>query len=977
MLIGEKASGVSLHGREGWKSMGHDTAIIHDGGTLGERMRAFDWSASPLGPPMDWPPALRTLVGIMLGSKQPMFAVWGDDFTLLYNDAYCSVLGHKDRDALGRNFLDVWTEARGDLLPLVLRAYAGQSVHMDDITLIVDREGLDPEAHFAFSYTPVRDEGDVVRGFFCACAETTEVVMANRKQAFRLELEDALRGLDDAEAIMDAALSALGRHLGANRAGYAEVQLDGETVVLSSGYADGVAHIGGTYRLDDFGGSNVARQRRGLTTTVADVVLDPDLDADTYLAIEIRAFVSVPVIRSGRLAATLFVNQSTPRRWSEADVAMVEGVASRVGDTVQRVRAEHEAQASAARFQALTEALPNQVWTATPEGAVDWVNERTIAYCGVKDMLADGRSWVDVVRPDDVGDAMQRWQASLASGDVYETEFRIRRFDGQDRWHIVRALPERDVVGRIARWIGTNTDIDDQKRAELALAEAKEAAEEANLAKSTFIANMSHELRTPLSAIIGYSEMMAEEIADGCEVADLAADMAKVEGNARHLLGLINDVLDLSKIESGKMEVYAEDFDVEATLREVAETVAGLVGKKKNRLALDLAPDLGKAHTDVTKLRQVLLNLLSNAAKFTEGGTITLGASRVVGVDGDRLQFSVSDTGIGMNAEQLAKLFQRFTQADQSTTRKFGGTGLGLSITRAFADMLGGEVNVHSVSGEGSTFTLALPAMHASGTIAEALPDPESTPDIAGPGDLVLVIDDDADQRALMTRFLHREGFRVQVAMDGRKGLALAKRLRPRAILLDVMMPGIDGWSVLTELKSDPELSGTPVVMVTSVDQRSLAASLGASDYMLKPVRWNRFRDVMERFRTASGGILLVEDDVDIRAALRGVLEDDGWDVSEAGNGREALTAAGTRRPEVVLLDLNMPVMDGFEFLAELRRMPGCDRVPVVVLTARDLSNDDRRRLRGASQVLNKGDVSLRDLVGRLHGLASQGPDQA
>ena len=954
--------------------MGHDTAIIHDGGTLGERVRAYNWSATPLGPPMDWPPALRTLVGIMLGSKQPMFAVWGVEFTLLYNDAYRSVLGHKDRDALGRSFLDVWTEARGDLLPLVLRAYAGQSVHMDDITLIVDREGLDPEAHFAFSYTPVRDEDDVVRGFFCACAETTDVVMANRKQAFRLELEDALRGLDDAEAIMDAALSALGRHLGANRAGYAEVQPDGETVVLSSGYTDGVAHIGGTYRLDDFGGLNVARQRRGSTTTAHDVLLDPDLDADTYLAIETRAFVSVPVIRSGRLAATLFVNQSTPRRWSEADVGLVEGVASRVGDAVQRVRAEHEAQASAARFQALTEALPNQVWTATPDGAVDWVNGRTIDYCGVQDMLADGRSWVDVVHPDDVAGAVRQWQACLVSGHVYETEFRIRRFDGENRWHLVRAIPERNAAGSTVRWIGTNTDIDAQKLAELALAEAKNAAEEANVAKSTFIANMSHELRTPLSAIIGYSEMMAEEIADGCEVVDLAADMAKVEGNARHLLGLINDVLDLSKIESGKMEVYAEDFGVEAILREVAGTVSGLVEKKKNRLVLDLAADLGVAHTDVTKLRQVLLNFLSNAAKFTEGGTITLGASRHTRPDGGWLRFEVSDSGIGMTREQLAKLFQRFTQADQSTTRKFGGTGLGLSITRAFTDMLGGEVNVESIAGEGSTFTLTLPATYTSGRIEDALPDPDPVPEEAGVGDLVLVIDDDADQRALMTRFLHREGFSVQVATDGRRGLALAKRLRPRAILLDVMMPGIDGWSVLTELKSDPELSEIPVVMVTSVDQRSLAASLGASDYMIKPVRWNRFREVMDRFRTMSDGILLVEDDAEVRAALRGVLEDDGWDVAEAGNGREALALAETRRPEVVLLDLNMPVMDGFDFLAELRRIPGCAEVPVVVLTARDLTNDDRRRLRGASQVLNKGDVSLRDLVGRLHGLASQSP---
>ena len=947
------------------------SAAFHDGGVLGERMRAFQWTATPLGPPEHWPTALRTLVGIILGSKQPMFAVWGPGLTLLYNDAYRPVLGHKDRHALGRSFLDVWDEIRADLAPLIERAFAGEAVHMDDITLMMDREGLEPEAHFAFSYTPVRGDDDKVCGFFCACTETTEMVMANRRQAFRLELEDVLRGVDAAEAIMSGAVSALGRHLAASRVGYAEVRDDGSTVVLASGYADGVAPLDGTYDLDDFGPKNVARQRRGITTVVGDVLADDDFDAARFAGIETRAFVSVPLLRAGRLAATLFVNQAAPRRWSQADVALIEAVAARVGDAVQRVRAEHEARDSATRFRTLTEAIPNQVWTATPDGVVDWANERTLAYRGVRDPRAGGTSWTDLVHADDVDTALAAWMAALRSGDIYETEFRIRRHDGQNRWHLVRALPERDAAGTVVRWIGTNTDIDDQKRAELALADAKAVAEEANLAKSTFIANMSHELRTPLSAIIGYSEMMAEEIADGCDGADLAGDMAKVEGNARHLLGLINDVLDLSKIESGKMEVYAEDFDVEPTLRELATTVGSLIGKKGNRLELALVPGLGTAHTDVTKLRQVLLNLLSNAAKFTEQGTITLGASRAPGPAGtDRLVFTVSDTGIGMTPEQVANLFQRFTQADASTTRKFGGTGLGLSLTKAFADMLGGEVSVDSAAGQGSTFTFALPAAYTCADTGEALPDPESAPDAAGGHDLILVIDDDADQRALMTRFLNREGFRVQVAAEGRKGLALAKSLHPRAILLDVMMPGVDGWSVLSELKDDPELSDIPVVMVTSVDQRSLAASLGAADYMLKPVRWDRFRGVMDRFRTPVGGMLLVEDDAGIRATVRSILEQDGWEVAEAADGREALERAGERRPEVVLLDLNMPVMDGFDFLAAFRELPGCGDVPVVVVTARDLSRDDRRRLRGASQILNKGDISLRALVERLQKLA-------
>ncbi|RYC29334.1 response regulator [Lichenibacterium minor] len=627
--------------------------------------------------------------------------------------------------------------------------------------------------------------------------------------------------------------------------------------------------------------------------------------------------------------------------------------------------------ASEERFRAAAERVGDIIWSTDARGEMRRPQAYWQRFTGQTMAECQGAGWTAAIHPEDLGPTLSAWRDATATEGLFDFEHRVLRHDGAYRVCSVRAGPVRDRDGTVREWVGVHEDVTERREAEVALRQARDAAEEANLAKSTFLANMSHELRTPLSAIIGYSEMMGEEIADGCEGADLASDMAKVEGNARHLLGLINDVLDLSKIESGKMEVYAEDFDVGSTLREVAGTVESLVGKKGNRLALDLAPDLGTARTDVTKLRQMLLNLLSNAAKFTENGTITLGASRVARSDGEWLRFTVSDTGIGMTPEQLAKLFQRFTQADASTTRKFGGTGLGLSLTRAFADMLGGEVGVGSVAGQGTTFSLSLPATRAD-EADESLPDPELPTEGAGAGDLVLVIDDDADQRTLLTRFLHKEGFRVQVAGDGRKGLALARRLRPRAILLDVMMPGIDGWSVLTDIKVDPDLSETPVVMVTSVDQRNLADSLGAAEYMVKPVRWDRFRDVMGRFRSSSGGILVVDDSDDARAAVCSMLADDGWMVTEAMDGREGLARAGERRPDVVLLDLNMPVMDGFDFLAELRRIPGCAEVPVVVLTARSLPNDDHRRLRGASQVLNKGDIGMRALVDRLHGLADR-----
>ncbi len=561
-------------------------------------------------------------------------------------------------------------------------------------------------------------------------------------------------------------------------------------------------------------------------------------------------------------------------------------------DWEERVRHSEE------RFRLLVDTAATIIWTTDPsKGEFQNPQPRWTAFTGQSFEQARGRGWLEVVHPDDRAHTLEAWLHASATRSPYQLEHRLRRADGAWRHMAVHGVPLLDEDGAVREWVGTHTDITERKQAEEAMQAARDEAEEANKAKSTFIANMSHELRTPLSAIIGYSEMLQEEIEDGSDAAGIAKDVGKIEANARHLLGLINDVLDLSKVESGKMEVYAETFDAAEMVRSVAATVQGLVEKKGNALVVRLTPDLGAMHSDVTKTRQMLLNLLSNAAKFTEGGTITLSAEREVapdriGADGehkaDRLVFQVSDTGMGMTEEQLAKLFQRFQQADASTTRKFGGTGLGLSLTRAFSAMLGGSVEVESRPGHGSTFTVRLPAR---------LPDPDEDVDgqaeasggsaqgVLDPGkEIVLVIDDDPAQRDLMSRFLEREGFSARAAANGPEGIELARALRPRAILLDVMMPGMDGWSVLSALKADPALDSIPVVMVTFVSERGLAAALGAADFVLKPVEWERFRQVMDRFRDADGDVLVVDDDVDTRERMRAMLEKSGWTVVEASN---------------------------------------------------------------------------------------------
>ena len=631
-----------------------------------------------------------------------------------------------------------------------------------------------------------------------------------------------------------------------------------------------------------------------------------------------------------------------------------------VTDVTTRKRAERRLRESEERFRTLIETTAAVVWTTTPDGELTGQQPSWTGFTGQPRSDYEGLGWLGAIHPDDRADAVAEWARAVEAQTLYAVDHRLRRADGEWRFMAARAVPIVD-DGEVREWIGSHTDITDRKQAEEELTVAKQAAEDANRAKSQFLANMSHELRTPLSAVIGYSEMLEEEMEESDDTR-LIGDVRKIQSNARHLLSLINDVLDLSKIEAERMTTFAETFPIDALLRDVASTVGGLVANKGNTLTLDLAPDLGAMHTDQVKLRQCLFNLVSNAAKFTDGGRIVLGARRA----GETVTFSVTDTGIGMTGEQLAKLFERFSQADASTTRKFGGTGLGLAITRAFCRLLGGDVTVDSAEGKGSTFTITLPA-----TLPEQTPE-ESEPDApAGPDQhVVLVIDDDAAQRHLITRFLEREGFSVRTAIDGKAGLELARTLHPRAILLDVMMPKMDGWSVLSELKADRAVSSIPVVMVTFVDEPGLGASLGAADTVLKPVDWDRLKRVMDRFQGDAGDVLVVDDDPDARARLRSVLERDGWSVTEAENGREALDRVAHAPPQLILLDLTMPVMDGFAFLHELRLHPRGEHIPVIVLTARDLDGEERRRLGGADRVLSKGQTDLRRLAGELRTLA-------
>ena len=552
---------------------------------------------------------------------------------------------------------------------------------------------------------------------------------------------------------------------------------------------------------------------------------------------------------------------------------------------------------------------------------------RWSAYTGQGEEAYQGWGWVDAVHPEDRARAADAWAACVETRRPYEVEYRLRRHDGVWRAMEVRGVPVLSEDGTLREWVGTCVDVTERREAEAEAERARRAAEAANRAKSQFIANMSHELRTPLSAVIGYSEMLGEELEDIGQAA-LLPDLRKIEAAARHLLSLINDVLDISKIEAGRITASAETFRVSDLLRDVADATGSLVEKKGNRFVLEPAgdpgSDLGDMHQDQTKIRQCLINLIGNAAKFTDAGTITLSVRREREDGTDRVSFAVSDTGIGLSQAQIARLFERFVQADNSTTRQFGGTGLGLAITRAFCRVMGGDIGVESVPGRGSTFTIHLPATLS---LEDDGPEAEDTETVEPyeRGETILLVDDDPAARELLQRFLEREGFLVRTAADGRAGLTLARALRPRAILLDVEMPRMDGWAMLHAVRGDPDLAGTPVIMTSVVAEQGLGQALGATDYFVKPIDWERLKGLMERYRPETPGearVLVVDDDPDARERLRRSLGREGWTVDEAENGRVALERLAQARPDLILLDLMMPEMDGFGFLRALRARP-------------------------------------------------------
>ena len=492
------------------------------------------------------------------------------------------------------------------------------------------------------------------------------------------------------------------------------------------------------------------------------------------------------------------------------------------------------------------------------------------------------------------------------------------------------------------------------------LEEKNRQLEVASRHKSQFLAQMSHELRTPLNAVIGFSGVLLERTFG--ELNEKQEEyLGDILESGRHLLSLINDVLDVSRVEAGRMELELRDLEVQRMIEDALILVRGQAAKRGQTVALDVDPDVPQARGDERRIKQVVANLLGNAVKFTpEGGRIVVGARRV----DDTVQVFVSDNGIGVAAGDQERIFEAFSQASAGPQPKPEGTGLGLTLSRQIVELHGGRLWLESRAGEGSTFTFSLPTRPGTTTPATAAPDGPGA-DARTDARTVLLVEDDEHSIELLSLYLQDSGFDVVVARSGEEGLALARRLRPQGIVLDILLPGLDGWEFLARSKVDPAIAEIPVIIVSMVDERGRGLALGAADYLVKPIARGDLLGALSRVTGASQAtILTIDDDPMALELASAVLEPAGYIVLTARTGSNGVALAQSAQPDVILLDLVMPEVDGFAVVEQLRADPRTNSIPIVVLTSKTLTADDERRLRGRiASLAQKGELDRQALL--------------
>ncbi len=764
---------------------------------VGTLMRSLDWSSSPLGDPSTWPQPLGTIVGLMLNSKFPMFLAWGPRLGFLYNDAYMEILGDKHPASLGQPFDEVWHEVWPEIVPVVAEALDGRASYFENMPLVLNRKGYDEQTWFTFSYSPLHDAEGTIAGMYCACTETTGQVLAEQNRVIENErLKSLFQHAPGYIAVLCEP-----SHL-FELVNDAYLQLVGNRDVMGKSIREAMPELEGQgfYELLD------KVFQTGETFVGHAIPIKLQLEPGQDLVDRFLDFVYQP-IRDVR---------------GEITGIFVEG-----SDVTDAVRATQAIRASEARLRQLANTIPHLAWMADPDGHIHWYNDRWYAYTGATPDQMLGWGWESVQDPAVLPMVVERWRASLASGEPWEMTFPLRSASGEFRTFFSRAAPLRDEAGKIVQWFGTNTDVTEIKAAEKELKAASERKDE-------FLAMLAHELRNPLAPINTAAELLSLTHLDEARVKQTASIISRQVG---HMTKLVDDLLDVSRVTRGLVTMRADVLDINELVTEAVEQVQPQMHVKQHRLSVQRADEALYVRGDRTRLIQVMSNLLNNAARYTPAkGAIDVQVTSAA----DWITISVSDDGIGLAPALAPHIFELFTQGERSSDRGQGGLGLGLALVKSLVELHAGAVSVRSEgAGKGSEFVVRLPRIAETGRRPHTQ-GKSGTPQPVGAGLSLMVVDDNEDAAQMLSLLLETVGHRVRVSHDASTALVTAQATAPAMLFLDIGLPGMDGYELAKHLREMPETAHSVLVAVTGYGQpedKERALQAGFDHHLVKPVK--------------------------------------------------------------------------------------------------------------------------------------------
>ncbi len=751
-------------------------------------MRGMDWSGPGLGPPQQWPQSLRSVVSLMLGSAFPMFVAWGPSLHMLYNDAYGEIMGAKHPAGMGQPFLDIWHEIREDIAPLVARALSGESFFVENLHLRMQRRGFNEDTWFTFSYSPVRDEAGEVAGLFCACTETTRMVLAERHQRAEQERLQAL--FDQAPGFI--AIMRGPEHV-FEFASQAYVQLTGFRDVVGKPLALALPEV----------------VEQGFVKLLDQVYST----GEPYVG------------RSVRLMLNRERDAPPTEAWLDFVYQPLRDAAGAVNGVFVQGHEVTELQRTQQALLAFSNSIPAIAWVAAADGPLERFNSQWQAYTGQTAESALGKGWMASLHPDDRLVARENWARVRGGNQEWQIDYRLRSAAGAYRWFQARAVPQLDADGRVLRWFGTTTDIEETRA-------AAQVLQDADRQKDEFLATLAHELRNPLAPIRTAVQLLASPAATDRVREQATAVITRQVGHMAHLL---DDLIDIARITRRRLTLKKERMSIDELVETALETARPLTEARRQVLEATVASTGLQLVADPVRLAQILSNLLNNASKYTDaGGRITLEVTLAPGA----VVFTVTDSGIGMSEAAISKVFAMFAQEQSALDRSEGGLGIGLALVKGLVELHEGTVSAYSAGpGLGSRFTVTLPAPAQE---AEAAPEAQTGGLPAAPdrARVVLLADDNRDAVDLLAELLRMDGHVVHTANDGLQAVALAGQLQPDVLVLDIGMPGKNGYEVARHVRAQPGGDRPLLIAATGWgqdDDRQKAMAAGFDLHLTKP----------------------------------------------------------------------------------------------------------------------------------------------